>query len=449
MGSRGQSLAIDLRNNQDKFKGQVIIKAEPMAESNDYFQVQFFATRKLAKKDGFFGRSDPFICANRLREDGTHQRVWQSEVVMNDLTPTWKPARIGIQPLCNSDLDRPLRFEVYDWDDDGTNDYMGSFETSLRGLIDDPTRERPLIEEAKKKKRNYHDSGGVACRFAQMIHETTFLDFIRGGCELNLMVAIDFTGSNGDPSSPSSLHFIDPSGVHLNEYQHAILSVGSIVQDYDYDRMFPVYGFGGRVGGQISHCFPVYPEGTEVLGVEGIMEAYSVCMNNITLAGPTLFAPILAAALQKAADPVCTQDSQRYQVLLIICDGIINDMEATIDQIVAASSLPLSIIIVGVGSADFSDMDRLDADEGFLMSSNGTHAQRDIVQFVPFREYAGNPTALAAEVLKEIPGQITDYMKMHGLSPNDPIPPQNIPDPYQPTSSEEKVQDDLPPSYTG
>lgn len=27
----------------------------------------------------------------------------------------------------------------------------------------------------------------------------SFIDYIRGGCEISLHVAIDFTGSNGDP----------------------------------------------------------------------------------------------------------------------------------------------------------------------------------------------------------------------------------------------------------
>ena len=35
---------------------------------------------------------------------------------------------------------------------------------------------------------------------------------------------------------------------------------------------------------------------------------------------------------------------------------MITDMEKTIDRIVKASSLPLSIVIVGVGNADFSAM---------------------------------------------------------------------------------------------
>lgn len=48
-----------------------------------------------------------------------------------------------------------------------------------------------------------------------------------------------------------------------------------------------------------------------------------------------------------------SQKNQKYLILLIITDGIINDMEKTIDQIVRGSSLPVSIIIVGVGDADF------------------------------------------------------------------------------------------------
>ena len=37
-------------------------------------------------------------------------------------------------------------------------------------------------------------------------------------------------------------------------------------------------------------------------------------------------------------------------------DGVISDMSRTVDRIVAASKLPLSIVIVGVGGADFSNM---------------------------------------------------------------------------------------------
>ena len=47
----------------------------------------------------------------------------------------------------------------------------------------------------------------------------------------------------------------------------------------------------------------------------------------------------------------------------------------------AASKTPMSVIIIGVGNADFSEMDALDSDKEML-SSCGVVAARDIVQFV-------------------------------------------------------------------
>lgn len=78
---------------------------------------------------------------------------------------------------------------------------------------------------------------------------------------------------------------------------------------------------------------------------------------------------------------------QQYYVLLILTDGEITDLDQTRDAIVRASRLPMSIIIVGVGGADFTAMEFLDGDDGRLRSLTGEPAMRDIVQFVPFRQF--------------------------------------------------------------
>lgn len=78
---------------------------------------------------------------------------------------------------------------------------------------------------------------------------------------------------------------------------------------------------------------------------------------------------------------------QKYSVLLVLTDGVVSDMAETRTAIVRASRLPMSIIIVGVGNADFSDMRLLDGDEGPLRCPRGVPAARDIVQFVPFRDF--------------------------------------------------------------
>jgi hypothetical protein len=101
-------------------------------------------------------------------------------------------------------------------------------------------------------------------------------------------------------------------------------------------------------------------------------------------------------------------------------------MDATIASIVAAADLPLSILIVGVGNADFSMMETLDGDE-VRLSYNGKPASRDIVQFVPIMEHAIpnssgrlviHQQTMAKALLEEIPDQLLLYMKLHGIVPN-------------------------------
>lgn len=62
-------------------------------------------------------------------------------------------------------------------------------------------------------------------------------------------------------------------------------------------------------------------------------------------------------------------------------------MDQSVSKIVHASNLPMSIIIIGVGEADFTSMNYLDCDDGLLRAKNGQTARRDIVQFVPFMKF--------------------------------------------------------------
>ena len=103
---------------------------------------------------------------------------------------------------------------------------------------------------------------------------------------------------------------------------------------------------------------------------------------------------------------------------MIITDGVINDMGRTIDEVVRGSNNPLAIIIIGVGDADFSMMDKLDGDNEALFSRKlGKYAAADIVQFVPFNDFKHNPTHLAKETLQELPGQLVNYMRKRQIAP--------------------------------
>ena len=100
--------------------------------------------------------------------------------------------------------------------------------------------------------------------------------------------------------------------------------------------------------------------------------------------------------------------------MLLLTDGIINDMNSTISTIVELSKLPCSIIIVGVGNADFTQMEQLDGDGGILTDDRGNKCERDIVQFVRFTECVARGN-LGEEVLKEVPTQLCSYMERIGF----------------------------------
>ncbi|PHT48728.1 Protein BONZAI 3 [Capsicum baccatum] len=198
------------------------------------------------------------------------------------------------------------------------------------------------------------------------------------------------------------------------------MEVGDVIQFYDSDKLFPAWGFGGKAyNGTVSHCFNLNgsSDASEVEGVGGIMAAYAGALQNFTLSGPTLFGHVVNKAAEIAVESLKYNHS-KYFVLLIITDGVITDMQETIDALVRASDLPLSILIVGVGSADFSQMEVLDADNGQrLESSTGRRATRDIVQFVPMREVHSGQISVVQALLEELPGQFLTYMRCRDIKP--------------------------------
>mmetsp|Transcript_4694 Transcript_4694/g.7998 ORF Transcript_4694/g.7998 Transcript_4694/m.7998 type:complete len:200 (-) Transcript_4694:272-871(-) len=191
--------------------------------------------------------------------------------------------------------------------------------------------------------------------------------------------------------------------------------------------MYPVYGFGGMLPdspeGAPSHCFALNGDiyNPECNQTKGVLQAYYESLKKVQLYGPTHFNEILnyVNGYSEALVQEMSQSNQKYTICLIITDGIINDMEKTIEEIVRGSDLPLSIIIVGVGQADFEMMERLDGDVTPLYSKNlKRYRNRDIVQFVPFRDLQGDPVRLAKQVLAEVPQQLVQYFLDKNIRPN-------------------------------
>jgi hypothetical protein len=359
-------------------RGTLIVTPEQVENCTSIVEGQFLGEK--LKKSKVFGKSHPFFVISKSSESGRFLPVYQSEV---NKSLQWNRFKVPYQVLCNVDPDRPLRITFFDFRKHSAAVPIGSCDTTFARMSEGSGQRITITSEKGKP------AGSFIVKEINLIQKYSFYDYIHGGIQLNLITAIDFTASNGRPYERSSLHYFSQTGDSLNEYEKCIRAVGEILCPYDFDQLFPVFGFGAKIQGQVQHCFPLTFNASApcVQGLEGILGAYRHAIQQVELSGPTLFSHVIRWSMRLAVESF--QESRTYTILLIITDGIINDMNGTIDVIVEDSKLLLSIIIIGVEKADFGSMDILDADDTPLMNRAGVKTCRDLGQFVPFRRFQG------------------------------------------------------------
>lgn len=408
-------------------------------------RVRFQASaEKLPRMDfGGLGRSDPYLIVRQvIQPAGTSgagggvprkpvlSQVHRSEVVRSNSNPHWRMASFLVQRAPSQALsDVKLIFTVMDRDDNSKDDLIGEVRLTAADLTATPSTFNVINEEKKKRKGNrYTNSGKLRLANVSVTPMPTFVQYLQNAnLSMRFIIAIDFTGSNGDPRTPESLHSMADPVARPNEYVRALSSVGSVLASYDPTQQFAALGFGGELPGSgqrsVSHNFSLNGSANPYCtGIEGVLDAYKRCLWEVRLAGPTYAAPVIRHAIQLARAPP-PAGGLSYYVLLLLTDGVLNDMDATVSAIIDACELPLSIAIVGIGGANFGDMRVLDADNQRLRGRDGRTASADIVNFVGFRERGGgDPSALAAEVLAEVPNRVVEYFVERGKLPRAAAP---------------------------
>jgi hypothetical protein len=138
-------------------------------------------------------------------------------------------------------------------------DDWGSVNKSKSEAHDSPPRsQKPTPKKPSTQKKPLNQEMRASKAF--MRASKTFTQLIHEGVSLNFTVAIDFTISNCPPEKKNSLHYISDDGI-LNPYQQVIQAIGSIIVNYDSERIVSVIGFGAKVKfpgfdpEKTNHCF--------------------------------------------------------------------------------------------------------------------------------------------------------------------------------------------------
>ncbi|XP_027347427.1 E3 ubiquitin-protein ligase RGLG2-like [Abrus precatorius] len=282
------------------------------------------------------------------------------------------------------------------------------------------------------------DSTKLQRRYSRIVDNYNSIDEVsealaRAGLESsNLIVGVDFTKSNEWTGKNSfnrrSLHHI---GSGLNPYEQAISIIGKTLAAFDEDNMIPCFGFGDA-STHDQDVFSFYPDERFCNGFENVLSRYREIVPHLRLAGPTSFAPIIEMAMT-----IVEQSGSQYHVLVIIADGQVTrsvdtghgklspQEQKTVDAIVAASKLPLSIILVGVGDGPWDMMKEFD--------DNIPARAFDNFQFVNFMDIMSKnippsrkEAAFALASLMEIPSQYKAAIELNLLGNRQANAPQRV-----------------------
>lgn len=386
-GSRNNTHSKQLNSSE-----LIVISSEPLSDTTEYLYIKL-QCENLTENDL---RNPKLLCYYLI---STNTKIYQSETI--SINGVFNETRIP-----SNLLSPQFTIQFFNY----KKKCVYTLNTNINDFVNQTGPFNKLSFDIRKDKKMIFTNKSRAMK------DYNFMEYIRAGVRLGLDIAIDFTNSNGHPLQVDSLHRV-AEGVQ-NDYEKAIYSCGNIVAQYDYDQMFPVFGFGAKIRDdtEVSMCFNItLTDNSYINRIDGVLREYHNVLRNITFSGPTYFSPIIR---QVISDIRHEGNSLNYHILMILTDGVINDMNESIDALVEGSFMPLSVIIIGIGNADFTNMDILDADDNPLVDSRGRKSARDLVQFVPFNQFKNDPNKLSSEVLEEIPTQIVEYYSQNNMYPD-------------------------------
>jgi hypothetical protein len=326
----------------------------------------------------------------------------------------FEPFKISMQDLTDGITEQEVRIVLYDMSKGGKGKVHGTFTTTFSRLGRLVGATIPL-ENAKKKR-----AGKFEIAKWSIQREPTLCDYFKSSLQIDVHVAIDFTSSNMDPLSPSSLHYHHDD--RFNPYEACLSAFGQLLTKYSEKGRFAVYGFGGKVRGISETFFPLTFDSRDptVVGHEGIMAIYRRSLAKIQLSHPTIFSKIIQ--LIRGPQHQRFMSARIYGVILILVDDVMSDPAETINEIVESSYQGVSIIIIGLGPRDFTSMESLN-DFKEVKNQEGKPMKRKSVVFVWWEKYLSQAGEAGIKqvvrwTLIDLPNQIGEFSKLSEFAPD-------------------------------
>jgi len=190
------------------------------------------------------------------------------------------------------------------------------------------------------------------------------------------------------------------------------------------------YGFGARTflddDGPACNLFSMSGDFMNPY-VENIAENYSKTLKSVKLSLPVMYKSIIKIVCDLAKDELGSESSEdpiedirkvkNYYVLTLLMAGMIDDFKDSLNEMLRAANLPISIIVVKIGkSSEENDSEKFMKQCNVAFQSS-ERVFLDIVDFENYKNEKGEHSVFCAQqleydLIKSIPRQIEKFFEM-------------------------------------
>jgi hypothetical protein len=127
-----------------------------------------------------------------------------------------------MKDLCRNDQNRQLRLEIYEWRRvKGTvwNFFVSEMPFTVNEMQLNVGKYVPMY-------RDRLVSGRMRCGLFDKSYQFQFIDYIHGGCDISVLLAMDFSLANLHYNNPQSLHYMpksDPNNTQKNALSNSYI----------------------------------------------------------------------------------------------------------------------------------------------------------------------------------------------------------------------------------
>jgi len=265
--------------------------------------------------------------------------------------------------------------------------------TYIRNIKENDINSEKLIIKVEKYNNNEEN-------------QFTIFDYLKSGIKLSMFISFDFSDSCDQKSKSETKNII------LN----ILKNISNRISNYSYDKTFYTHGFGGLLKNEFERDYSnsifnvnMNENDSSIKSYEKVFESYNNCLNNIISNAKIYLSPLIKTITKEILN---LSEIKNYNISFIFVKDLINDIQKLINEIVASSYLPLTVIIIDLGK------NNLNNNIINILSTSKLKKMRDNILYTSlFENHKSNIDYMIEWCLKEMVKQMLKFYELVECSP--------------------------------